>query len=131
MKIRNGFVSNSSSSSFLIGVAKIKNLKKVESIIKDYYYDFKIEEFKGDYISVESFRGDELSIGNDKLDIGDKVLIIDYCGYEGDDYFMVNDDDMDYYIDINDINPHFISIINKIGKYVEHLDFICGAGRNG
>jgi hypothetical protein len=38
---------------------------------------------------------------------------------------------MDYYIDISDINPHFISIINKIKKYIDCFKILYGVGRNG
>ena len=45
MKIRNGFVSNSSSSSFIIGIAKVANEKKLKQILK------KIpKEHRNDYV---------------------------------------------------------------------------------
>ena len=45
MKIRNGFVSNSSSSSFIIGIAKVANERKLKEILEQLYKsDFMIKE---------------------------------------------------------------------------------------
>jgi len=125
MKIRNGFVSNSSSSSFLIGIAEIADKKLFDEVIaqnknlfKDNSYPVsKIRSsrlatcydysFKNDTISISSFTGAEIAcivedsgipIDEFSYDVDKEWLLINYTGDEGDDHFCYNDD-LDYDID--------------------------------
>lgn len=83
MKIRNGFISNSSSSSFMIGMAKIVDWEKFEKWIsnfspKDDYEitslkDIKEDDYgitkKNNKIKMDSFTGSEVSIKIEDIEI--------------------------------------------------------------
>jgi len=131
-KIRTGFVSNSSSSSFIIGIAKVTNLALAEKSIKDAPYSFDIVEVQDERdLVVESFNGDEVSLTWDDVLSGDHVLLIDHCGNEGDQYFIMDDDsDFNYDIDYEDCNEGVRNIIDNL-MGIEKLSISYGAGRNG
>jgi hypothetical protein len=131
MKYRMGFVSNSSSSSFLLGIAKIKNKEKLiswleEIGIKKYDYSIfrKIEfkehvekfnsdnskeyfypdmvYFQNDSIALESFDYSKVKISSDSVQ-GEDYLFTIYCeNNEGDPSFRGEySEELDYDISIN------------------------------
>ncbi len=125
MKIRKGFVSNSSSSSFIIGVAEVADINKFKKYAKDNNIllengsgsDFALttwkelrdkdrskwgdtEKLQDDKIIVESFVCSEVSISSKDMKDGTMVVVYAYYGNEGDYAFYDNDDsdwsDIDY-----------------------------------
>ena len=132
MKIRQGFVSNSSSSSYIIGIAKVFDVEALKLII-DGSYDCEIIDVMSvqDKI-VESFDGN--SVENNNLEIGDIALHISSFGDEGDWHFDPEGmGDMDYDINYEDCNQSTIDLIDKLEKSdsIGDINLTYGAGRNG
>ena len=78
MKIRNGFVSNSSSSSFIIGIGKVTNLEKLKAFIAKKHRDIDIVNVYAlkdqDYLD---WHIDGLTTRNDQI-----CLLCEYSGDE-------------------------------------------------
>ena len=147
MKIRNGFVSNSSSSSFIIGLAKVTDLNKAAKLIEDSSYETRIIKFadihaddwgahrSGSTVRLESFRGDKIQLEN--LEPNDYVLVVDICNDEGDTGFFSYDEQwggIDYDIDLNYFTSEEQKIYNAIANGIDGLasgQVVYGAARNG
>lgn len=141
MKYRLGFVSNSSSSSFIIGYAKVidstkfmnwvekNNIKNISLLTTK-----EILSTKGDLFKIESFRDDALVVPI-SVDKNEVFVIVDYGGNEGDSYFYHNEDyDIDYNISLNFFDSELQDIIKAIQEGNHGLSLgqvIYGAGRNG
>ena len=156
MKIRTGFVSNSSSSSFVIGIAKVKN---EEAVLKIKEYIDKNQELIGtaqiisygglqsfvpegvelskEFISIESFTYDSVELKTEHLQAEDYVLLVNGSGYHDDDDFIVEDEDgefLEYDYDIELSFPGYIDgILALLHDYslCEYGRSYTGAGRNG
>lgn len=155
MKIRTGFVSNSSSSSFLICLAKINDMEKflkyVEerrlTISKESPYDIpmltstsKISErkyydiaFKNNKIVLESFRGDEVALKiNPQED--ENILVLNFTGNEGDSSYPFESADGDIDYDVID-KDYFTELgyLFDLGEEqgVSEIHYQLGAARNG
>jgi len=157
MKIRTGFVSNSSSSSFMIGIAKIEDRDKFDSWLKDnddikvcsdspFSHDAlkickvkDVHEYykKSDRITVESFLYGDASILLDKLNEEDELAIFDYIGDEGDGQFQFGheryDYECDYDIDLDFFDKEYQDTFNGLSKEngLSMISKTYGAGRNG
>lgn len=154
MKCRYGFVSNSSSSSFIIGIANASKAGRddvgVEFNLKDAvftkYHNSLIWNPPGSgypgitvrnkddkfLLEIESFM--YASVSCEAVE-GDKILYLDSYGPDGDEFFSVYDDndnwiDMDYdKIDLDDFSKEDVEkyrLIHELGGEVAY-----GAGRNG
>jgi hypothetical protein len=146
MKIRSGFVSNSSSSSYIIGVGKVVDREKLESYLKEHKIDKSDYEivttrelvdstswkyiFRKDKLIVEAFNGDEVSI-NVNTNKDDTYITIYVCNNEGDGCFMTDEDsDINYDIDDNFFDENQQAILGDI-EGVEKYISSYGAARNG
>lgn len=154
MKIRSGFVSNSSSSSFIIGLAKVVDktvaedwlsslgagpdckIATVESLKNEWrcevtsVYNQETQECDRYDISVESFMGDRVQLHN--LSANDYVLLVDLS--YGDDSDFWNGDDYDYDIDLEFFPGGFAEVYTAIvngGCGLEASMAYYGAGRDG
>ena len=152
MKIRNGFVSNSSSSSFIVGIAKIIDYNKLTKYIRKNKitldYDLKVVTLSkilenrisdvrvyGDNIIVDSFQTDARISVNGY--IGEELfLVVNKCYNEGDNSFTHGDDcDIDYDIDLSwfetDDQRLYEAFFSKTSGLDLNNQVSYGAGRNG
>lgn len=141
MKIRNGFVSNSSSSSFIIGIGNVDDEVKlrqeignnnyikidtVEELIKS--YSFRISSNK---IILESFGGEVSTTFNDKSDL---IVFFDECEGDDSDFWDEEYEEYDYDIDLDFFDKSFqeiYEILNKEDIGIVDSETTYGAGRDG
>lgn len=147
MKLRKGFVSNSSSSSFIIGVAKVVDSDEIHRLAKkhgihDYCLNIKLATedngwgryYEDGTFSIESFTGSTESI---KAQPDDLVLDFHYYGNEGDNFFFDEDytyPDYDYDMDFDkmfdDNMKAFIEDLSNTDA-LKGWTWHYGAGRDG
>ena len=153
MKIRHGFVSNSSSSSFIIGIANATKAGRedlgVEFFLKDTafskwdncllwnpgesYTNIKVRNKDDKFVlEIDSFMS--ISVSCEAVE-GDKILYLDSYGPDGDEFFAIYDDsdnfiDMDYYkIELEHFEEEDQETFSKILELDGEATY--GAGRNG
>jgi hypothetical protein len=151
MKIRNGFVSNSSSSSFIIGIAKINDINKLRKYMEDKNikddYDLTILskmdildnkpwqiDIRNGKASIESFIGTDVKIDIENLSPLDTMLTYYFTGHGDSDFW--NGDEYDYDIDMTIFSENERKIYNMFkdkdsGLDIQTSEVNYGAGRNG
>ena len=149
MKIRNGFVSNSSSSSFLLCIGRIKDRKQFDFYIDRYKmkfgYDFYIIKASDINNGDISYNGFDIILENFATSVkisgingNDELVILNISNDEGDEYFW-DGYDMNYDIDLEYFKSNyedqfekyliFSSRTNHAG--IDITDYTYGAERNG
>ena len=161
MKIRLGFVSNSSGSSFILGVAKITDKKKFLEVIKK--NDIKVNEsfkefnmismsqiveegtegfssgsveivLKGNKVSFSNFAR-ELTISQEELGWDDDLVVVGVSNDEGDSRFITDEDYLNFDIDLD--SGYFSSNQLKLFELLDEKNGLSlvkktfGAARNG
>lgn len=129
MKIRTGFVSNSSSSSYLIGVGVVKKDKidEVKNLIEG-ISDFKDSGVvsEDEYVRVTSF--DENCVGV-QAHAGDFVVRLYEIGYEPEYDEEIGDYNYDH-VDRSWFKSETYDVISRSDLF-ENVQFKMGAGFNG
>lgn len=152
MKNRTGFVSNSSSSSFIVGVAEVIDNNKLNSYVLErgikYDSDFKVTtigeiksnafwdiKYNNGKIRVSSFQTDvSLNIGEKPDDT--KIVYVNISNDEGDYAFIEDEDwgDLNYDIDLDyfdDKQQDIYSVFTSGNSGINNADITFGAARNG
>lgn len=149
MKLRNGFVSNSSSSSFIVGIAEIVDMAKFESYVEKHKIIFDRDGYvinegsinndcwdlrlTNDKIVVESF---ETSVSVDRKKPLTMFFVVNISNNEGDGSFW-NEEycEMNYDIDIDyfdeDQQKSYNAFFDKDSGLNMENDVRYGAARNG
>lgn len=158
MKIRNGFVSNSSSSSFLLTLGRVCDPTKFIEFIRDGDFfgidttcftkdmidgiasppcPFKSYRNKNDELVffIESFLGNKIIIPAKKLNPNDMVAYMYIFGFHTDDYFTDEYDNIDYNQELYfyEYEPSLNIFKNNKDNpdILTDVDWITGAGYNG
>jgi len=149
MKIRNGFVSNSSSSSFLAIFAEVSNEKAKEVLmghkakkgLKEDLWITNGEEIKKlidkrDELVDCDWAGVWIRVSEKDINSESTYFLFEYAGNEGDGYFMGEDmeyGEPDYDIDEDIFNEDIQKFMNDITEEngFKKISISYGAGRNG
>jgi hypothetical protein len=147
MKTRAGFVSNSSSSSFMIGIGLVVDQKKLDKYIKKYQgkHNARIHVFtaddvddwyasiQGEHAVLDGFDGSRVRVNlHDKPDA--KIVTLFVCDDEGDYAFWdESGEEMNYDIDLDFFSKEQQELYLAFGDNsgIQKAETQYGAGRNG
>lgn len=153
-KFRSGFVSNSSSSSFIIGIGIIKDVVKFDKALEialeskqNYKDDLEVKtlgewretsggwcgpKFQNGYMVIDSFDYSEVSVKVEGLANGTLIAVMDTCGELTEDFEFQEDEDdyeLDYSLSPTEEDETRMNIFYADG--IDHAETCGGAGRNG
>lgn len=151
MKVRSCFVSNSSSSSFIMGCGIVINEDALDKYVKEHNItDLEVESVKnllsGEYsswsanvseyrLSVESFTYDEVSVVIENLDPDTKIAFFYEIGpHDDSDFYDEDGEYCDYDIDLEgDFNKDQEAMAELMydTDIIKDGEVSMGAGRNG
>jgi hypothetical protein len=148
MKTRSGFVSNSSSSSFIIGIGIVEDEEKFKAACKEQGFDmdkrwpdievksladWREDGWSGSSMRVESFSCAEVSLDISELTEETLIAVMDTGGELDGDYDFMDEDDewpeADYDLSPTDQDYDKMSVFH--GSSVRNGETCGGAGRNG
>ena len=107
MKIRNGFVSNSSSSSFIIGYGVIKDREQLESYLRENKIElnYEVKILDHNYLfecPKDKYWSEDILCGGNDTDLKipeeyytEELFVVEIHNNEGDSYFNQSDYDWD------------------------------------
>ena len=129
MKIRNGYVSNSSSSSYIIGVAQIKKefVDKVKEFIETSKYIFEIVDGNDDFVYSDAFN--DIDCAGLYVPKGDKALKF----YDAKDCPCNDDGEIIKEPELHDFNGKIIQMFEdkEISNWFNDMEYKIGTGFNG
>ena len=156
MKIRSGFVSNSSSSSYILGIAKVEDFSKfmswyknldeyikgytairqVRDIVKSSNQELSYTAELGDYpegLRLYNFNT-SVSIAKEGLSQDDLVFVVATCNDEGDSAFYdSNIGELNWNINLDDLSGDEQAVISGMTEEngMSHISKTFGVSRNG
>lgn len=153
-KFRSGFVSNSSSSSFIIGIGIIQDVVKFDKALvialdnkENRTDDLEVKtlgewregsggwcgpKFRNGYMVVDSFDYSEVSVKVEGLPDGTLIAVMDTQGELTEDFEFLQDEgdwECDYSLSPTEEDETRMNIFYADG--IDHADTAGGAGRNG
>ena len=143
MKIRTSFVSNSSSSSFIIGLAKIENRGMWKTQFPCEENDWADSEDKPWFIIIKNIDLDKMTCDLTIDDIfsnaitlsdvkyGQEIIYLNESTEQDEDILFYDEEygEYDYSVDLDDFSADDVNIYNQISELDGVNDY--GAGRDG
>lgn len=141
MKVRLGFVSNSSSASFILAIGVVTNPTKYKEWIKQFNYDeYELQYFPRlevslnldkdeEYLAERAFDDTSVHLTAEQASTGD-VIKVYLSGPTPED----DNGDTNYDIDLNFFNDKDIKFFTEISSPISGVEFVdktYGAGRDG
>lgn len=138
MKIRNGFVTNSSSSSFICCFARIADEEKAKKILEKYEYDIDVYTAEEALEAIDrrgwsgwldcDWAGVYMTPSKEyiKEHMNSRFVVSEHC----EEIWEDEDGEADYDVDYSDFDTTVIDQITEENGFAD-IECQCGAGRDG